>query len=345
LALSLGCGDTVALGLSIVACGTTEERLGAPQDGGAPALRDGGIASVDATSADAGIADAVAPATDASADDAGVGDAVAASDAADAGGPERCVHRAPLDSKWKLAWSDEFDAEGAPDPASWGFERGFVRNQELQWYQPDDATVSGGLLTIAAQRQTVANPNYVPGSSDWKTNRPYAAYTSSSMTTKGKRSFEYGRFEACAKIDTRLGSWPAFWVLGDGRSWPSSGEVDVMEYYVDHVNANVCKPSGAKCDWSGSVRQSLAALGGATWSGAFHLWAMEWSSQEIDLSLDDVLVYAFPVASAGSTGTNPYTGNPFYILVNLAVGANGGDPTSTTFPITYQVDYVRVYQE
>ena len=113
-------------------------------------------------------------------------------------GPEQCAGRAAIDStKWKLVWSDEFDKAGAPNSSSSGFEHGFVRNQELQWYQPDNATVSGGLLTIAAQKQQVLNPNYDASSSDWKLNRQYAQYTSSSLTSSGKQSFLYGRFEMC----------------------------------------------------------------------------------------------------------------------------------------------------
>jgi beta-glucanase (GH16 family) len=236
-------------------------------------------------------------------------------------------------------WSDEFDKDGAPDSSNWVYEKGFVRNSELQWYQPDNATVSGGLLTIAAQKQQVLNPNYKAGSTDWKQNRQYAQYTSTSMTTMGKKSFLYGRFEMCGQIDTRQGSWPAFWVLGNNLSWPASGEVDIMEYYANGVRSNICKPSGGNCDWSGSVSQTLSSLG-AAWSSKFHLWAMEWDSTKISLYLDDKLVYGYTI-----TTTAPYTGNPFYILVNLAIGANGGDPSSTTFPITYLVDYVRVYQK
>jgi len=34
-----------------------------------------------------------------------------------------------------------------------------------------------------------------------------------------------------------------------------------------------------------------------------------------------------------------------YLLVNLAIGGmNGGDPSATTFPVRYEVDYVRVFQ-
>ena len=84
------------------------------------------------------------------------------------------------------------------------------------------------------------------------------------------------------------------------------------------------------------MAQALSTFA-SDWSTEFHLWAMEWTATDVKLSLDDKLVYDFKVSSVTS-GTNPYTGNPFYILVNLAIGANGGDPSGTTFPIRYQVD-------
>jgi beta-glucanase (GH16 family) len=245
---------------------------------------------------------------------------------------------------WTLVWSDEFDVDGAPSAANWGYEKGFVRNQELQWYQPDNATVSNGVLTIAAQKVHVLNPNYVSGSTDWKKSRQYYDYTSTSMTTSGKHAWQYGRFEIRARIDTRQGSWPAFWVLGDGTAWPQSGEVDIMEYYANKVLANVCTPNGSNCTWD-STNQSLASLG-TGWSNEFHVWAMEWDAQHIDLFLDGKLVNTYAVSTANTTNPNPYDTKKFYILVNLALGgANGGDPTNTTFPITYEVDYVRVYQK
>jgi beta-glucanase (GH16 family) len=351
-----------ALLVSLCACGPATSTLGgssatgpeadassgASSGGGGSSSSAGGGPQVDASTAGESDSASPPPEKDAAggAADATAGAGDAASDADSGAGPEKCTNRKAVDTTtWNMVWSDEFDRPGAPDPTKWGFEHGFVRNQELQWYQPDNATVAAGLLTIAAQKQQVANPNFKSGSSDWKTNRQFAQYTSSSMTSSGKWSYEYGRFEMCGQIDTRQGSWPAFWVLGNGRSWPSSGEVDIMEYYANNVRANVCKPSGSTCDWSGSVAQPLSSLGGSSFSSSFHLWAMEWDTKNINLFLDDKLVYGFNVSSAVSSGTNPYIGNPFFVLVNLAIGANGGDPSSTTFPITYKVDYVRVFQK
>jgi beta-glucanase (GH16 family) len=340
LALGIGCGSSSddAVGAAPGADAGAQNQGDASVARGTDASSSPNVADANASTADASL---VAPGDASVVSDAAGADSAATADSG--AGPEQCVKRAPVASKWKLAWSDEFDKDGPPDPSNWGFEKGFVRNEELQWYQPDNATVSGGLLTIAAQKQQVANPNYDASSTNWKLNRQYAQYTSSSLTSSGKRSFQYGRFEMCGQIDTRQGSWPAFWILGNGRSWPASGEVDIMEYYANDVRANVCKPSGSTCDWSGSVAQPLSKLGGSSFSPDFHLWAMEWNSTDIDLYLDDALVYDFKVSSATAT-PNPYQGNPFYILVNLAIGANGGDPTNTTFPIDYKVDYVRVYQ-
>ncbi len=178
-----------------------------------------------------------------------------------------------------------------------------MRNQELQWYQPNNATVANGVLTIAAQKVHVLNPNYVAGSTDWKKSRQYYDYTSTSMTTSGKHSWQYGRFEIRARIDTRQGSWPAFWILGDATAWPQSGEVDIMEYYANKVLANVCTPNGSNCTWD-STNQSLASLG-TGWSNQFHVWAMEWDAQHIDLYLDGKLVNTYAVSTASATNPNP----------------------------------------
>jgi beta-glucanase (GH16 family) len=255
--------------------------------------------------------------------------------------PER--HRAG----WRLVWHDEFNQTRCPDRAKWGFERGFVRNAELQWYQPENASCQDGVLVIEARQADKPNPNYRPNSTDWRENRASAGYTSASMTSK--RSFTYGRFEMFARIDARQGSWPAFWTLGvafrrNPNAWPQSGEVDIMEYYRSTVLANVCKPKRKECAWS-STTQSLASLGGDAWTNGFHLWAMEWSARKIDLFLDGKRVNHFPVDTLGAGDRNPYLDKPAFLLLSQAIGGeNGGDPTNTTFPVRFAVDYVRVYQ-
>ena len=45
--------------------------------------------------------------------------------------------------EYRLVWSDEFEVDGRPSK-DWSYEHGFQRNQELQWYQSDNAYVKDG---------------------------------------------------------------------------------------------------------------------------------------------------------------------------------------------------------
>jgi beta-glucanase (GH16 family) len=249
---------------------------------------------------------------------------------------------------YTLVWSDEFDEDGAPDPQNWNFEEGFVRNNEDQWYQRENASCSGGLLVIEARRESKPNPDHAPDGNDWRTSREFIEYTSSSLRTRGLHSWKFGRFEIRAKIDVRPGMWPAFWTLGDEGEWPSNGEIDIMEYYRGKLLANVAWGTNERwvAEWD-TVTKSIAPLG-AGWAGDFHVWRMDWDEASIRLYLDDVLLnetdLTRTINPTDDGPRNPFH-QPHYILVNLAIGGNnGGDPSGTEFPARYEVDYVRVYQ-
>lgn len=251
----------------------------------------------------------------------------------------------PVPPGYKLVWHEEFDVDGKPSAANWNYESGFVRNEEAQWYQSDNASISGGLLIIEARKERVKNSKYT-GSGDWKTSREYAEYTSTSMTTNGLQSWQYGRFEMRARIPTAAGMWPAWWTLGVSGEWPSNGEIDIMEYYAGKVLANVACGTSKRWEakWS-SKTKPLSELG-SSFSSTFHVWRMDWDDQKIDLYLDDELLNSTPLSSM----LNPDGKSPFkqkaYMIVNLALGGqNGGDPARTTFPQRYEVDYLRVFQK
>ena len=231
------------------------------------------------------------------------------------------------DAGWKLSWSEEFAAP-AVDAAVWGFENGYVRNNEAQFYsnRGENSRNDSGALLIRALKD------------DWNGH----AYTSASRTTHGKKSFKYGRFEMRARIDVRTGSWPAWWWLPDSGGWPRGGEIDMMEFYQGQCLFNVMDGNGK---WF-SPRRTITSLGGPRWAAAFHTWTMEWDSLKIDLSLDGVLINHFPLAQADGTGPNG--SNPFrhqgYMILNQAIGGNqGGDPSGTAFPVDFRVDWVRVH--
>jgi beta-glucanase (GH16 family) len=248
---------------------------------------------------------------------------------------------------YSLVWADEFSRAGEPDPTRWTYERGFVRNRELQWYQPQNARQADGLLVIEARRERVANPRYQAGAGDWR-NREYAEYSSASLMTRGLHSWRYGRFEMRGRIDTRAGLWPAFWTLGSAGEWPHNGEIDIMEYYRGILLANVAWGGAKRFEaiWAES-RRPLDSFKAADWSTRFHVWRMDWDERAIVLSVDgeqlnEVLLSR--TVNQDGTGGNPFH-QPQYLLLNLAVGGTqGGDPSKTAFPARFEVDYVRVYQ-
>ncbi|MFD2571397.1 family 16 glycosylhydrolase [Spirosoma soli] len=253
------------------------------------------------------------------------------------------------DSTWKLAWSDEFNTDGVPNPKNWKFEQGFVRNNELQWYQPDNARCANGMLVIEGRRERRENPTYKANSTDWKTKRQFIDYTSSSLQTAGLQSWKYGRFEMRGRIDARPGLWPAFWTLGVAGEWPSNGEIDIMEYYKDKLLANVAWGTNKRwtAEWR-SKTKTVASFNDPDWAKKFHIWRMDWTETAIDLYVDDLLLNHVDLKetiNGDGSNKNPFQ-QPHYMLLNLAIGGdNGGDPSGTTFPSKYEIDYVRVYQK
>jgi len=250
---------------------------------------------------------------------------------------------------YRLVWADEFNKDGAPDASHWGFEEGFVRNHELQWYQRDNAFCNNGMLVIEARKEKRPNPGYVAGSNQWPKSVKEINYTSSSINTSSKHSWLYGRFVMRGRINTDNGLWPAWWTLGVNGEWPSNGEIDIMEFYRGKLLANIaCADSGRyKALWFSNTK-SLQALGGPAWSKEFHTWRMDWDEQAIALYVDDTLMIRVELnklVNRNNDGIKPFQ-QPHYMLFDFALGGdNGGDPSGTVFPNRFEVDYVRVYQK
>ena len=250
---------------------------------------------------------------------------------------------------YRLVWADEFEKAGRPDPANWVFEEGFVRNQELQWYQEANAFCENGLLIIEGRKERKPNPTYVKGSKDWKKGRETIEYTSACVTTQGKHSWKFGRFEVKARIKSSAGLWPAIWTLGVEGQWPDNGEVDILECYKGQILANACW--GTAKQWTpkwDSSKKPVSSLKDPQWQEKFHIWRMDWDEKEIKLYMNDLLLNTIDLTktlNAKGPPKNPFH-QPHYLLINLAIGGQaGGDPTGTQFPSRYEIDYARVYQK
>ncbi|HET6175999.1 MAG TPA: glycoside hydrolase family 16 protein [Candidatus Sulfotelmatobacter sp.] len=249
----------------------------------------------------------------------------------------------PVSPTYQLVWSDEFSgADGsAPDASKWAIQTGGNGwgNNELEYYttRPQNVQVSGGNLVITAAKEDYTGPDGVS-----------RHYTSARLQTKGLFSQQYGRFEARIKVPMGQGMWPAFWMLGnniDTAGWPACGEIDIMENIGKEpaiVHGTLHAPNYPPAGYTASYTLPSGAL-----SGDFHVFAVEWEAQQIRFYIDGTL-YATDTQSAAPSPSNwPFSTQPFFILLNLAVGGDWpGNPDATTqFPRQMLVDYVRVYQK
>jgi beta-glucanase (GH16 family) len=143
-------------------------------------------------------------------------------------------------------------------------------------------------------------------------------------------------------------------MLGSGGSWPFCGEIDIMEFYrfngIPTILANVAW--GSEQSWSGSwdiTRKPLADFLAVDpdWTAKYHVWSVDWDNKAIRISIDGSLVNEVLLEETlNPDGENPFsTERQFYILLNLAIGSNGGEPEEELFPLTFEVDYVRIYQK
>lgn len=254
---------------------------------------------------------------------------------------------------YQLVWEDNFDQDGPLNPNDWGYEVGYVRNQEPQWYQPQNAVCRNGKLVITARKETVPNPHCDLTSKDWRRNRKAAPYTSASVVTKGKHELRFGRFEVRAKIPVTDGAWPAIWCLGNKPKtgeWPACGEVDILEFYTHQILANTAWSDGK----GGSVWDSSKTPfthfteKDKDWAEKYHVWRMDWDSTSIRLYLDNELLNETlldqvhqPVGNICKV-ENPFH-HPMYLILNLALRSSDGIDESC-FPLEYSIDYVRLYK-
>jgi len=265
-----------------------------------------------------------------------------------------------LQPKWRLVWSDEFDGPdgSAPDRAWWTYDLGVGGdgwgNRELEYYtnRPENVSIEGGNLVIAARHETFRGPaDPVSARQQGAGAAPMTTreYTSARIKTQGLFSQAYGRFEARIRIPSGQGMWPAFWMLGadiDKVHWPGCGEIDVMENIgrepsTVHGSLHGPGPQGAGTD---DMTAGFTLPRGQRFSDGFHVFGVEWQPAQIDFYVDNVR-YFTATPRGMPRGTGWVFDHPFFLLLNLAVGGDwpGSPDGSTQFPQQMLVDYVRVY--
>ncbi len=240
-------------------------------------------------------------------------------------------------------WQDEFNqtAGTGPDPAKWLYELGNNGwgNKELQNYTDsrensfvvDDSEATDGKALVLKAVRT-----------------PAGGYTSARLKTLGKFTTGFGRIEARLKLPRGQGIWPAFWMLGDKIGtvpWPACGEIDIVEMIGHQPGTLYGTLHGPGYSGTQGLTKSTQLPGGAEFSEAYHVFAVDWRPGRIDWMLDGKIYHTRTSADVPAGTGWVFDGISCYLLLNLAVGGvwPGYPDTKTQFPQEYRIDYVRVY--
>lgn len=242
-----------------------------------------------------------------------------------------CINSLGYGQEKQLVWAEEFNGseldeknwtialgDGCPTLCGWG-------NQEKQVYTTTNHRLVNGILYIEARKNG-------------------EEYSSTRLTTKGKKKFQYGRIEIRAQLPTGKGLWPAFWLLGDNIDavgWPLCGEIDVLEY-VGRAPGEIFTTLHTQAAHGDNGNSKTTTIPGI--EQGFHTYAADWNNQCIRFYVDDQEVYVF-APKEKSEEIWPFD-QPFYVLLNLAIGGHfgGDDIDDNRLPQQFAVDYIRVYQ-
>ncbi len=252
---------------------------------------------------------------------------------------------------WNLQWSDEFNvASGTlPNASNWTYDTGNsgFGNPEIENYCAAGSNASP-CSTATPNAYQDGNGNLVikaikNGSGQW---------TSARLKTQGLKQFEYGRIEARMKLPVGDGFWPAFWMLGadiNNTPWPGCGEQDILEWvqsYTPTTTSSTTHGPGYS-GGNGIGSRFVFPNGGRIDDGNYHVYGVIWSPNTIQYYRDSPSnIFLTTTSSTIPSGSTWVFNNPFFLLLNLAIGSGGfpgATDSSTPNSATMLVDYVRVY--
>ena len=250
-------------------------------------------------------------------------------------------NKIPEPKGWKLVWNDEFDSS-LINTQKWEHEVNAQGggNNELQYYtsRTENSFIENGNLVIQALKEDFTGPEGT------------RSYTSARLRTKNKGDWKYGRFDIKAKLPYGKGLWPAIWMLPTDwiyGGWAASGEIDIMEL-VGHEPNKIHGTLHYGGEYPNNVQSGDShTLPAGDFSGAFHVFTLEWEEKTIRWYIDGALYQTQTQWNTANVSYPAPFNQPFHLLLNVAVGGNwpGAPDHTTVFPQKMIIDYVRVFEK
>jgi beta-glucanase (GH16 family) len=261
---------------------------------------------------------------------------------------------APAGMQWTNTFNDQFSA-GSSALSNWTYDTGNGPgndgwgNGEQEYYtnSTNNVSVSGGALNITAIDAPVNEGGTVYN------------YTSGRIQSSALFNQTYGLFEFKAKLPQGTGLWPALWMFPQNSSyggWPTSGEIDVMEslgQQTNFVQGSVHSGSNSSSEVTETGKYQPAGFSTTGYNTYDVLWEPANSSDDekntiqffVNGTLYETVNSGWYVPPGSSSSMAPFN-QPFYIIMDLAVGGTyGGTPALVEGDsYTMSVQYVTAYE-
>ena len=219
---------------------------------------------------------------------------------------------------WHLEFEDDFDGD-ALDEAKWssGFGWGEESGNTVGYCAPDNNIVTDGVLEQRIERRPQGGASFSVGC----------------INSRDRFSLLYGYWEAGIRMAGCRGARGAFWAKPNDESWPP--ELDVVEVYGDDRDR-----ADLTIHWEerGDYKRDKGFFTGPDVSADFHVFAAEWSPEEVVWYVDGVETRRTP---AGTRFLND--GGAFYTMLEAQVVRETSQCGIWPYYSSQYVDYVRVW--
>lgn len=235
--------------------------------------------------------------------------------------------------EWKLAWQDEFSGDKL-DNSKWKLcDRGNADWMNTVSHDPRLIKVANGILQLRGIKNNNKKKDPVP-------------YLTGAITSKGKYSFKYGKTQIRARFKSADGAWPALWMLGNEKGWPSNGEIDLMEHlnFDNKIYQTVHSVYTRKDKTNTPKHVNTTTI---TNRDGWNTYGCEWNADKIVFTVNGKPSLTYPRVEEKGDLQWPFK-QPFYFILSMQIGGgwvNGKVPTNPKhYPAYMEVDWVRVYK-
>lgn len=251
-----------------------------------------------------------------------------------------------------LVWHDEFDGETL-DMTKWEFSQSMSNEDVVYDNSAKNIRIENNTLIMQANRS---------GGGE----KPFTL--AQGLTTKNIMGFKYGYLEMRAKVPFRHGAWPSFWAMSFPKRHSGNigwgAEVDIFEVFSDNKTLfpNLHKHGPNREHVMIQDEQNPNRSGGFVFAedadpNDYHTYGFEWTENYMKFYVDGVCYHTYNITEEYDFGSEKLPGmggyhEHLYILINNEIFTEHSEwkPAGSALtdddemPVTYRIDYIRLYQ-